>query len=74
MAATIEARNHSTNLPFLIASLIGSATFDPAKPEALEVLMGRADSAMYEHKRARRGARDARPLVSGQGKIAWGKK
>jgi diguanylate cyclase (GGDEF)-like protein/PAS domain S-box-containing protein len=74
LAATIEARNHGTNLPFLIAISIGSATFDPAKPEALEVLMGRADSAMYEHKRARRGARDARPLVSGQGKVASGKK
>jgi diguanylate cyclase (GGDEF)-like protein len=74
LAATIEARNHGTNLPFLIAISIGSATFDPAKPEALEVLMGRADSAMYEHKRGRRGAGAARSSVLSQGGSALRRK
>jgi diguanylate cyclase (GGDEF)-like protein/PAS domain S-box-containing protein len=73
LAAAIEARNHIANLPFLIAISIGSATFDPTKPEALEVLMGRADSAMYEDKRARRTAREARSSVPGQIGIALGR-
>lgn len=38
---------------------VGSATFDPADPEPLDVLVRRADAAMYEVKRGRRAARGA---------------
>ena len=50
----------SDQFPMSVA--VGSAVFDPETPEPLDVLVERADAAMYEMKRS---GRDARPAGTG---------
>jgi diguanylate cyclase (GGDEF)-like protein/PAS domain S-box-containing protein len=56
LGKNIEDCNARACKPFRIALSIGTSSFDPKRPEALDVLMQRADTAMYDQKRSRRSA------------------
>ncbi len=52
----VEQHNNRGRRDFAIAFSTGVATFDPAEPEPLEVLLSQADARMYAHKRRRKDA------------------
>ena len=54
----LAERNSAADAPFALAASVGSANFDPARPEALEDLSKRADTAMYAEKRQNAALRE----------------
>jgi diguanylate cyclase (GGDEF)-like protein len=53
----LEAHNADSQLRFPLALSTGATGYDPGRPESLEVLLTRADAAMYAHKRSRSSIR-----------------
>lgn len=59
---SVETRNRAAGArPFPMSVAVGSALFDPEAPEPLEVLVERADAAMYLMKREAHAGRGAAP-------------
>ena len=56
LGSRVEQHNGRGRRDFAIAFSTGVATFDPAEPEPLEVLLSQADARMYAHKRRRKDA------------------
>ena len=57
LQATLDASNRRDEAGVPISISVGTAVYDPAAPEPLESLMGRADAALYARKRARQAPR-----------------
>lgn len=54
LGTRVERHNGTGRRDFCIAFSTGVATFDPAQPEPLEVLLSQADARMYAQKRLRK--------------------
>lgn len=57
LRSALDARNASSESAYVLAISIGAVSYDPDHPTSIHDLLERADTAMYEEKRSKKGLR-----------------